>query len=69
MIPQATVNEILDATRIVDVIGDFVTLKRRGANWIACCPFHNEKTPSFYVSPTKGIYNCFGCGDNLPDGT
>ena len=62
MIPQATVNEILDATRIVDVIGDFVTLKRRGANWIACCPFHNEKTPSFYVSPTKGIYKCFGCG-------
>lgn len=62
MIPQQTVNEILDATQIVDVIGDFVTLKRRGANWTACCPFHSEKTPSFYVSPSKGIYKCFGCG-------
>ena len=62
MIPKATVDRILDATQIVDVVGDFVTLKRRGANYIACCPFHNEKTPSFYVSPAKGIYKCFGCG-------
>ena len=62
MIPQETVNQILDAAQIVDVVGDFVTLKRRGANYTACCPFHNEKTPSFYVSPSKGIYKCFGCG-------
>lgn len=62
MIPQETVNKILDTAQIVDVIGDFVTLKRRGANYIACCPFHNEKTPSFSVSPSKGIYKCFGCG-------
>ena len=62
MIPQETVNRILDAAQIVDVIGDFVTLKKRGANHIACCPFHNEKTPSFSVSPSKGIFKCFGCG-------
>ena len=62
MIPQETVNLILDTARIEDVVGDFVTLKRRGANYVACCPFHNEKTPSFYVSPAKGIFKCFGCG-------
>ena len=62
MIPRDTVDRILDAAQIVDVVGDFVDLKRRGANWTACCPFHNEKTPSFYVSPAKGIYKCFGCG-------
>lgn len=62
MIPQDTVNKILDTAQIVEVISDFVSLKRRGANYIACCPFHNEKTPSFYVSPAKGIYKCFGCG-------
>ena len=62
MIPQDTVNRILDAAQIVDVLGDFVTLKKRGANYTACCPFHNEKTPSFSVSPSKGIYKCFGCG-------
>ncbi len=62
MIPQETVDLILDTARIEDVIGDFVTLRRRGANLVACCPFHNEKTPSFYVSPSKGIYKCFGCG-------
>lgn len=62
MIPRRTVEEILDASKIEEVVGDFVTLKRRGANLIACCPFHNEKTPSFYVSPAKGIYKCFGCG-------
>ena len=62
MIPQETVNKILDAAQIVDVVGDFVTLKKRGANHIACCPFHNEKTPSFSVSSSKGIYKCFGCG-------
>ncbi len=62
MIPQETVNLILDTARIEEVVGDFVTLKRRGANYVACCPFHEEKTPSFYVSPAKGIYKCFGCG-------
>ena len=62
MIPHETVDKIIDTARIEEVVGDFVTLKRRGANYIACCPFHNEKTPSFYVSPAKGIYKCFGCG-------
>lgn len=62
MINKDTVDRILDAARIEEVIGDFVALKRRGANYIACCPFHNEKTPSFSVSPVKGIYKCFGCG-------
>ena len=62
MIPRDTVSLILDTARIEDVVGDFVTLKRRGANYVACCPFHNEKTPSFYVSPAKGIFKCFGCG-------
>ena len=62
MIPQDTVAKILDSAQIVDVVEDFVSLRRRGANFIACCPFHNEKTPSFYVSPSKGIYKCFGCG-------
>lgn len=62
MIPRQTVEQILDAARIEGVVGDFVTLKRRGANLVACCPFHNEKTPSFYVSPAKGIFKCFGCG-------
>ena len=62
MIPQETVDRILDLTQVEDVIGDFVTLKRAGATYKACCPFHNEKTPSFVVSPSKGIYKCFGCG-------
>ena len=62
MIPKETVEKILDTAQISEVIGDFVSLKRRGANYMACCPFHNEKTPSFVVSPSKGIYKCFGCG-------
>ena len=62
MIPRETVDKILDSAHREDVVGDFVSLKRRGANFIACCPFHNEKTPSFYVSPAKGIFKCFGCG-------
>ena len=53
----------MDATRIEEVIGEFVQLKKRGANHVGCCPFHNEKTPSFSVSPSKGIYKCFGCGE------
>ncbi len=62
MIPKETVDLILDTARIEEVVGDFVTLKRRGASLWACCPFHNEKTPSFAVTPAKGIYKCFGCG-------
>ena len=62
MIPRETVEQILDTARIEEVVGDFVTLKRRGANYVACCPFHNEKTPSFNVNPARGIYKCFGCG-------
>ena len=62
MINKETIQRIMDATHIEEVIGEFVTLKKRGANHIGCCPFHNEKTPSFYVSPSKGIYKCFGCG-------
>ena len=62
MIDRATIERIMDAANIVDVIGDFVALKRRGSDYIACCPFHNEKTPSFSVSTRLGIYKCFGCG-------
>ena len=62
MISKTTISRILESAQIVDVISDFVSLRRRGANYTACCPFHNEKTPSFSVSPSKGIYKCFGCG-------
>jgi len=62
MIPQKTVQQILDTARVEDVIGDVVQLKKRGTNLLGLCPFHNEKTPSFTVSPSKGIYKCFGCG-------
>lgn len=62
MIKPETIEAVLDTARIEEVVGDFVTLKRRGVNMIGLCPFHNEKTPSFIVSPSKGIYKCFGCG-------
>ncbi|MBL4593794.1 MAG: DNA primase [Flavobacteriales bacterium] len=62
MIPKQTIDEIFDAAIIEDVVGEFVPLKKRGANFLGNCPFHNEKTPSFTVSPAKGIYKCFGCG-------
>ena len=62
MIDPATVQQILDATEIVDVISEFVVLKKRGTSLIGLCPFHNEKTPSFNVSRTKGMFKCFGCG-------
>ena len=62
MIDQATVDRIVDAARIEDVVGEYVTLIKRGVNLIGLCPFHNEKTPSFTVSPAKGICKCFGCG-------
>ena len=61
MIPQETVQKILDTARVEEVIGDFVILRRRGADLWACCPFHGEKTPSFHVIPAKGQYYCFGC--------
>lgn len=62
MIKPETIQNIIDTARIEEVIGDFVSLKKRGANYLGLCPFHNEKTPSFSVSPSKGIYKCFGCG-------
>ncbi|MCR9287648.1 MAG: DNA primase [Bacteroidetes bacterium] len=62
MIPQKTVQEIIETAKIDDVIQDYISLKRRGVNMIGLCPFHNEKTPSFTVSPTKNIFKCFGCG-------
>ncbi|MFI3277423.1 MAG: DNA primase [Rikenellaceae bacterium] len=62
MIDKETIDRIYAAANIVDIIGDYVTLKRKGVNYQACCPFHNEKTPSFVVSPVKGVFKCFGCG-------
>jgi DNA primase len=61
-IPEETVERIRQAADILEVVGDFVPLKRRGSNYIGCCPFHNEKTPSFNVNPARQIYKCFGCG-------
>lgn len=61
-IPEETVERIRQSTDILEVINDFVSLKKRGSNYIACCPFHNEKTPSFNVNPVRQIYKCFGCG-------
>jgi DNA primase len=63
MISQKSVQTILDTVRIEDIVGDFVTLKRKGANLGGLCPFHNEKTPSFNVSPVRNIFKCFGCGE------
>ncbi len=62
MIDHATIERILDAADISEVVSDFVTLRKRGVNQLGLCPFHNEKTPSFTVSPAKGIFKCFGCG-------
>jgi DNA primase len=62
LIPRSKIDEILSATRVEEVVQDFVTLKRKGVNLTGLCPFHDEKTPSFYVSPAKGVYKCFGCG-------
>lgn len=61
MIPDETVRQILDTAKVEEVVGDFVSLRRRGSEYWACCPFHNEKTPSFHIVPSKGIYYCFGC--------
>ncbi|MCD8071810.1 MAG: DNA primase [Alistipes sp.] len=62
MIDRLTVDRIYAAADIVEVVGDFVSLRKKGVNYQACCPFHNEKTPSFVVSPSKGLFKCFGCG-------
>lgn len=62
MIDRDTIDRIYATIDIVDIVGDYVTLKRKGVNYEACCPFHQEKTPSFKVSPARGIYKCFGCG-------
>jgi DNA primase len=62
MIDPSTIERIIDTAEITDVVQDFITLKKRGVNFIGLCPFHNEKTPSFTVSPAKGIFKCFGCG-------
>ena len=61
MIPQDTIEKIFDTVRVEEIVGDFVELKKAGVNYKGRCPFHDEKTPSFVVSPTKGIYKCFGC--------
>ena len=62
MIDRSTIDRIYAAANIVDIVSDYVTLKKKGMNYQACCPFHNEKTPSFVVSPSKGVFKCFGCG-------
>jgi DNA primase len=62
LIPKNTVDKIIEVAHVEEVVGDFITLKKRGANLLGLCPFHGEKTPSFTVSPVKGIYKCFGCG-------
>lgn len=63
MIDQITIDRIIEAARIEDVVGEFVTLKKKGINFVGLCPFHSDKTPSFYVSPTKNICKCFACGE------
>src|SRR5207253_5445819 len=59
--PQTFIDDLRRQADIVRIISDYVTLKKKGANWMACCPFHREKTPSFSVNPAKDIYYCFGC--------
>ena len=62
MISKETIAKINDEADIIDVLGDFISMKKAGSNYKANCPFHNEKTPSFVISPAKQIYKCFGCG-------
>ena len=63
MIDSQTIERIQDTAQIVDVVSDFVTLRRRGVNFVGLCPFHDDRTPSFYVSPAKNICKCFACGE------
>lgn len=62
MIPQSFIHDLLNRVNVIDAIDRHIPLKKAGANYVACCPFHSEKTPSFMVSPTKQFYHCFGCG-------
>ena len=62
MISKRSIDDVLQTAKIEEVIGDFVNLKKSGANLLGLCPFHHEKTPSFSVSPSRNIYKCFGCG-------
>ena len=62
MIPQSTIDRIVDAANIVDVVSDYVTLRRAGASYTGLCPFHDDTTPSFSVSPARGVCKCFSCG-------
>ena len=62
MIPKETIDHILHIVRIDEVVGDFVSLQKRGMNMVGLCPFHNQKSPSFNVNTVRGIYKCFGCG-------
>jgi len=63
MIDRVTIERIQDAAQIVDVVSDFITLRKRGANYVGLCPFHDDHSPSFYVSPAKNICKCFACGE------
>ncbi|HNR56257.1 MAG TPA: CHC2 zinc finger domain-containing protein, partial [Flavobacteriales bacterium] len=63
MIAPHAIQQVKDAARVEEVVGEFVALKRKGPRYLGLCPFHNEKTPSFNVSPNLGIYKCFGCGE------
>ena len=62
MIPAGFISNLLDRADIVDVVQRYVPLQKKGRNWMACCPFHKEKTPSFAVNPQKQFYKCYGCG-------
>ena len=62
MIDRTTIDKVIDTANIVEVVSDFVTLKKRGVNYVGLCPFHDDKTPSFYVSPAKNLCKCFACG-------
>ncbi|MCB0782072.1 MAG: DNA primase, partial [Flavobacteriales bacterium] len=64
MIDPGAIQLVKDAARVEEVVGEFVDLKRKGPRFLALCPFHNEKTPSFNVNPALGIYKCFGCGES-----